>query len=165
MGRVPEHPAQAHPPRTGGWTEAEAPVAQRILSSLLIQWSRVRFPGKQLDASSLPWPPSEQGETSTVARWSQEDMVLGPKLAARPDLPTVQPTVRAKLNTAQFFARTHDRFQSPCAVSGIQNNFNPTRNSESAGRNAPYSVHEGEIRDIKCKTGQPNDHATRFPAE
>ena len=65
-----------------GWAEAGAPVAQRILSDLLIQWSRVRFPGKQLAASSLLWPPSEQGETSTVARWSQEDMVLGPKLAA-----------------------------------------------------------------------------------
>ena len=25
-----------------------------------------------------------------------------------------------------------EHFQSPCAVSGIQNNFNPTRNSESA---------------------------------
>ena len=87
MGRVPEHPAQAYPPRTGGWAEAEAPVAQRILSGMLIQWSRVRFPGKPLAASSLPWPPSEQGETSTVARWSQEDMVLGPKLAARPGLP------------------------------------------------------------------------------
>ena len=109
MGRVPEHPAQAHPPRTGEWAEAEAPVAQRILSGLLIQWSRVRFPGKPLAASSLPWPPSEQGETSTVARWSQEDMVLGPKLAARPGLPTVQPTVRAKSNTAQLFARTHGR--------------------------------------------------------
>ena len=36
-------------------------------------------------------------------------MVLGPKLAARPGPPTVQPTVRAKLNTAQLFARTHDR--------------------------------------------------------
>ena len=105
MGRVPEHPAQAHPPRTGGWAEAEAPVAQRIRSGMLIQWSRVRFPGRQLAASSLPWPPSEQGETSTVARWSQEDMVLGPKLAARPGLPTV----RAKLNTAQLFARTHGR--------------------------------------------------------
>ena len=104
-----EHPAQAHTPRTGGWAETEVPVAQRILSGLLIQWSRVRFPGKQLAASSLPWPPSEQGETSTVACWSQEDMVLGPKLAARPGLPTVQPTVRAKLNTAQLFARTHDR--------------------------------------------------------
>ena len=46
-------------------------------------------------------------------------------------------------------------FQSPCAVSGIQNNFNPTRNSGSARRNAPNSVHGGEIRDIKCKTGQP----------
>ena len=80
MDRVPEHPAQAHPPRTGGWAEAKAPVAQRILSGLLIQWSRVRFPGKQLAASSLPWPPSEQGETSTVARWSQEDMVLGLKV-------------------------------------------------------------------------------------
>ena len=48
------------------------------------------------------------------------------------------------------------RFQSPCAVSEIQNNFNPTRNSESARRNAPDSVHGWEIRDIKCKTGQPN---------
>ena len=46
-------------------------------------------------------------------------------------------------------------FQSPCAVSEIQNNFNLTRNSESARRNAPDSVHGGEIRDIKCKTGQP----------
>ena len=46
-------------------------------------------------------------------------------------------------------------FQSPCAVSGIQNNFNPTRNSESVRRNAPDSVHGGEIRDMKCKTGQP----------
>ena len=44
----------------------------------------------------------------------------------------------------------------PCAVSGIQNNFNPTRNSESARRSAPDSVHGGEIRDINCKTGQPN---------
>ena len=41
-------------------------------------------------------------------------------------------------------------------MSGIQNNFNPTRNSESARRNAPDSVHGGEIRDIKCNTGQPN---------
>ena len=32
-------------------------------------------------------------------------------------------------------------FHSPCAVSGIQNNFNPTRNSELARRNAPDSVH------------------------
>ena len=47
------------------------------------------------------------------------------------------------------------KIKSPCAVSGIQNNFNPTRNSESARRNAPDSVHGGEIRDIKCKTGQP----------
>ena len=109
MGRVPEHPAHAYPPRTGGWAEAEALVAQRILSGPLIQWSRVRFPRKPSAAPSLPWPPSEQGETSTVARWPQEDMVLGPKLAARPGLPTVQPTVRAKLNTAQLFARTHDR--------------------------------------------------------
>ena len=51
-----------------------------------------------------------------------------------------------------------EHFQSPCAVSGIQNNFNPTRNSESARRNAPDSVHGGEICDIKCKTGQPNLH-------
>ena len=49
-----------------------------------------------------------------------------------------------------------EHFHSPCAVSGIKNNFNPTRNSESARRNAPASVHGGEIRDIKCKTGQPN---------
>ena len=49
-------------------------------------------------------------------------------------------------------------FQSPCAVSGIQNNFNPTRNSESARRIAPDSVHGGEIRDIKCKTGPPTVH-------
>ena len=35
---------------------------------------------------------------------------------------------------------------------------NPTRNSESARRNAPDSVHGGEIRDIKCKTGQPTLH-------
>ena len=51
-----------------------------------------------------------------------------------------------------------EHFQSPCAVSGIQNNFNPTRNSESARRNAPDFVHGGKIRDIKCKTGQPNVH-------
>ena len=51
-----------------------------------------------------------------------------------------------------------EHFQSPCAVSGIQNNFNPTRNSESARRNAPDSVHGGELRDIKCKTGQPTTH-------
>ena len=51
-----------------------------------------------------------------------------------------------------------EHFQSPCAVSGIQKNFSPTRNSESARRNAPDSVHGGEIRDIKCKTGQPSDH-------
>ena len=53
-----------------------------------------------------------------------------------------------------------EHFQSPCAVSGIQNNFNPTRNSESARRNAPDSVHGGEIRDIKCKTGQPIEHGS-----
>ena len=51
-----------------------------------------------------------------------------------------------------------EHFQSPCAVSGIQNHFNPTRNSESARQNAPDSVHGGEIRDIKCKTGQPTLH-------
>ena len=49
-----------------------------------------------------------------------------------------------------------EHFLSPCAVSGIQNNFNPTRNLESARRNAPDSVHGGEIRDMKYKTGQPN---------
>ena len=49
-----------------------------------------------------------------------------------------------------------EHFQSPFAVSGIRNNFNPTRNSESARRNAPDCVNAGEIRDIKCKTGQPN---------
>ena len=54
-------------------------------------------------------------------------------------------------------------FQSPCAVSGIQNNFNPTRNSESARRNAPDSVHGGEIRDIKCETGQPTVHVRSEP--
>ena len=48
-----------------------------------------------------------------------------------------------------------EHFQSLCAVSGIQNNFNPTRNLESARRNAPDSIHGGEIHDIKCKTGQP----------
>ena len=47
-----------------------------------------------------------------------------------------------------------EHFQSPCEVSGVQNNFKPTRNSESAHRNAPDSVHGGEIRDIKYKTGQ-----------
>ena len=57
-----------------------------------------------------------------------------------------------------------EHFQSPCAVSGIQNNFNPTRNSESARRNAPDSVHGGEIRDIKCKTGQPNAYGLGWPA-
>ena len=51
-----------------------------------------------------------------------------------------------------------EQFQSPCAVSGIQNNFNPTGYSESERRNAPDSVHGGEIRDIKCKTGQPNEY-------
>ena len=51
---------------------------------------------------------------------------------------------------------TKEHFQSLCAVSGIQNNFNPTQNSESARRNTPDSVHGGEIRDTKCKTGQPN---------
>ena len=50
-----------------------------------------------------------------------------------------------------------ERFQLSCAVSVIQNNYNPTRNSESARRNAPDSVHGGEIRDIKCKTVQPNE--------
>ena len=43
-------------------------------------------------------------------------------------------------------------------MSVIQNILNPTRNSESARRNAPDSVHGGEIRDIKCKTGQPSAH-------
>ena len=56
-----------------------------------------------------------------------------------------------------------EHFQSPCAVSGIQNNFNPTRNSESARRNAPDSVHEGEICDIKCKTGQPTVPSSARP--
>ena len=59
------------------------PVVQGILLGLRIQKSRVRFPGKpvggQMAASPSPWPPLEQGESSTIAPWSQQDMVLGPK--------------------------------------------------------------------------------------
>ena len=42
-------------------------------------------------ASPSPSPPLEQGESSAVAPWSQEDMVLGPKPTNQPHARYVRP--------------------------------------------------------------------------
>ena len=63
-------------------------MAQGIIPGLLIQWSRVRFPVKPVGghlaaSSSRRHDRLRKGETSTVAPWSQQDMVLGPKAKAK----------------------------------------------------------------------------------
>ena len=108
---------------------------------------------------AAPWPPEHPGGQSETKTCRETPRVWHLNLVfLLKGSNNVNASKFATFATCRKCNKTEKHFQSPCAVSGIQNNFNPNRNSESARRNAPDSVHGGEIRDIKCKTGQPDRH-------